>query len=70
MFLLMRGLSVIDNRFSIRLLFDRLLYDAMRSKRIYKPPFSHEKVAEFIFSEKGKQFCRFREHLNKLNGYI
>lgn len=32
------------------------VYDALRSRRVYKPPFSHEKACEIILSECGKQF--------------
>jgi putative two-component system response regulator len=32
------------------------VYDALRSRRVYKPPFSHEKSCEIILSDSGKQF--------------
>lgn len=32
------------------------VYDALVSKRIYKPAFSHEKSLEIILSEKGTHF--------------
>jgi putative two-component system response regulator len=32
------------------------VYDALRSKRVYKPPFSHEKSVEIILEGKGTQF--------------
>lgn len=31
-------------------------YDAMTSKRIYKPPVSHEKAVELILEERGRHF--------------
>jgi len=35
------------------------VYDALRSKRVYKPSFSHEKSVEIIKNEKGKSFDPF-----------
>ena len=32
------------------------VYDALISKRVYKPPFTHEKAVSIILEEKGKQF--------------
>lgn len=32
------------------------VYDALISKRVYKPPFSHEKAREIIFAGRGKHF--------------
>lgn len=32
------------------------VYDALISKRVYKPPFTHEKAMSIILEEKGKQF--------------
>jgi len=32
------------------------VYDALISKRIYKPAFSHEKAVRIIVSEKGRHF--------------
>ena len=32
------------------------VYDALRSKRVYKPPFSHEKAVEIILEGKGSHF--------------
>jgi adenylate cyclase len=32
------------------------VYDALRSKRVYKPPFSHEKAREIILEGRGKHF--------------
>ena len=35
------------------------VYDALRSQRVYKPSFSHEKSVEIIKNEKGKSFDPF-----------
>ena len=32
------------------------VYDALISKRVYKPPFSHAKAVQIIFEGKGKHF--------------
>lgn len=32
------------------------VYDALRSKRVYKPPLSHEAAAEIIFQSAGSHF--------------
>lgn len=32
------------------------VYDALRSKRVYKDAYSHEKACEIIIEERGKQF--------------
>jgi putative two-component system response regulator len=32
------------------------VYDALRTRRVYKPPFSHQKTREIILADSGKQF--------------
>ena len=32
------------------------VYDALISRRVYKPPFSHEKAREMILAERGRHF--------------
>jgi putative two-component system response regulator len=50
------GLSGEDIPLSARIMALVDVYDALRSKRIYKEAFSHKKSCEIIFSERGKQF--------------
>jgi adenylate cyclase len=50
------GLSNDDIPLSGRLMALADVYDALVSKRVYKPAFSHEKARELILDAKGKQF--------------
>ncbi|MGC8718604.1 MAG: HD-GYP domain-containing protein, partial [Thermodesulforhabdaceae bacterium] len=50
------GLKGPDIPLSARIVAIADVYDALRSKRPYKEPFSHEKALEIITAEKGKHF--------------
>lgn len=50
------GLSGEDIPFSARLMAIADVYDALISKRVYKPPFSHEKAVGIILEGKGSHF--------------
>lgn len=47
------------------------VYDALISKRVYKPPFSHLKALEIISSQKGKHFDPYmaQEFLDNHNAF-
>jgi len=51
-----KGLAGEESPLSGRIMAIADVYDALRSKRCYKPPFSHEKGMEIILEEKGKLF--------------
>jgi len=51
-----QGLSGFDIPLSARLMAAADVYDALISKRVYKPPFSHEEAIELIVEGKGKHF--------------
>ena len=50
------GLSGEDIPLSARIMALSDVYDALRSRRVYKEPFSHEKTAEIITEGRGKHF--------------
>ncbi len=51
-----QGLSGEDIPLSGRLMAVADVYDALISKRVYKPPFPHKKAVKIIFEERGKHF--------------
>lgn len=51
-----RGLSGTEIPLSARLMSVADVYDALRSKRVYKPAMSHEEAAKIIISGRGTQF--------------
>lgn len=51
-----KGLSGIDIPLSARIMALADVYDALRSKRVYKKAFSHEKSVQVIIEGKGKHF--------------
>ena len=51
-----RGLAGEDIPLSARLMALADVYDALRSKRVYKPPMSHTTATEIIIEGKGKHF--------------
>ncbi len=51
-----RGLKGEEIPISGRLMAVADVYDALISKRVYKPPFSHEKAVKIILENKGKHF--------------
>ncbi len=51
-----KGLQGEDIPISARIMALADVYDALRSKRSYKPAYSHEKAVEIIKSERGTQF--------------
>ena len=51
-----QGIKGDDIPLSARLMALADVYDALRSKRVYKPAFPHYKAVEIISSEKGKHF--------------
>jgi len=51
-----KGLSGTEIPFSARIVSIADVYDALRSKRVYKDSFSHEKSVQIIVSESGKAF--------------
>lgn len=51
-----RGLSGLEIPLSGRLMALADIYDALISKRSYKPPFGHQEVVEIIKNERGKHF--------------
>ena len=50
------GLSGKNIPLSARIMAVADVYDALRSKRIYKPAFSHEESCEIILKDSGKRF--------------
>lgn len=50
------GLAAADIPLSARIMSVVDVYDALRSKRVYKAPMSHEQSCEIIISEAGRQF--------------
>ncbi|MDD5295840.1 MAG: response regulator [Rhodocyclaceae bacterium] len=50
------GLAGDDIPVSARLMAAADVYDALISRRVYKPPFSHQKAMDIIFSDRGKHF--------------
>ena len=51
-----KGLAGTDIPLSARIMAVADVYDAITSKRVYKPPMSHEKAAKIIRSESGAHF--------------
>ncbi|MBN2724947.1 MAG: response regulator [Deltaproteobacteria bacterium] len=51
-----KGLSGTEIPLAARLVALADVYDALRSKRVYKPAFSHEKAKDIILSERGSHF--------------
>jgi putative two-component system response regulator len=51
-----KGLKGVDIPKCARIVAIADVYDALRSKRVYKNNFSHQKAFDFIISEKGKAF--------------
>jgi response regulator RpfG family c-di-GMP phosphodiesterase len=51
------GLAGEEIPLSARILALADVYDALTSKRVYKPAFSHEQAAEIIYKENGKHFA-------------
>lgn len=51
-----RGLSGEDIPLAARIAALADVYDALRSRRIYKPPYSQEETCEMILQERGKHF--------------
>lgn len=52
-----RGLKGSEIPLSARLMSVADVYDALRSRRVYKPPMSHETAAGIILEGRGTQFC-------------
>jgi putative two-component system response regulator len=50
------GLSGEQIPLAARLMAVADVYDALRSKRVYKPPFSHERAVEIISGDSGTHF--------------
>jgi putative two-component system response regulator len=50
------GLAGEDIPVSARLMAAADVYDALISRRVYKPPFSHQKAMDIIWADRGKHF--------------